>query len=152
MTTPAEAGTDNAVRQHIQRILEDARRTKSLRRERINALERGGRRIVSGFGAGGASWYIRDWRTKELIAKGNGLGEEAEEAVTRRLDPNGTWFHIDSLFEDEDHPRLTTPGVPDSLAHALEDWIACGSTSDEDVAAFLGWPVAEIRGCRRDAR
>jgi hypothetical protein len=40
---------------------------------------------------------------------------------------------------------VVTPGVPPSLGRALQDWVVDEATSDEDVAAFIGWPVARVR-------
>ncbi|GIE78590.1 hypothetical protein Aph02nite_45400 [Actinoplanes philippinensis] len=40
---------------------------------------------------------------------------------------------------------VVTPGVPPSLRKALEEWVVDESTPDDEVADFIGWPVARVR-------
>jgi hypothetical protein len=37
------------------------------------------------------------------------------------------------------------PGLPPSLGQAIEQWVSAWSTADEEIAAFVGWPVAKVR-------
>lgn len=40
---------------------------------------------------------------------------------------------------------VVTLGVPPSLRQALQEWAVAESTPDEDVAAFIGWPLDCVR-------
>lgn len=40
---------------------------------------------------------------------------------------------------------VVTPGVPTSLRRALEEWAVDEATPDEEIAEFIGWPVARVR-------
>ncbi|MEU2610624.1 hypothetical protein ABZ570_03420 [Micromonospora sp. NPDC007271] len=55
---------------------------------------------------------------------------------------------MDLLDDDEPRPDVDTPGVPPSLGRAIEEWLAQLKTTDEEIAAFLGWTVEKIRGYR----
>ena len=48
--------------------------------------------------------------------------------------------------------EIETPGIPVSLGHAIQDWLAMLATSDEEVAEFIGWPVERNRALREEDR
>lgn len=139
-------GTD-AVKAHVQRLLEAWQRTDDARYDRAEELKRSGRRIITGGQTSQNSWEIRDWRTDEVIAEGDD-GITGYDAAADRLDPEGTWFHEDRLDADEPLPDVVTAGVPPSLGQALDDWINSLNTPDEEIAEFLGWPVEKVREYR----
>ena len=62
------------------------------------------------------------------------------------LDPDGMFIHIDNLAQQRARPD--NPGIPHSLAGALEDWVDLLTTPDEDNARFVGWPVADVAAAR----
>ncbi|WNV90264.1 hypothetical protein [Umezawaea sp. Da 62-37] len=136
----------DTVRAHVRALLsgqaQDARRQDA----EIEALEAKGHRIVDGGQTGQDSWEILDWRTGERLARGDD-GLEGYDATTDRLDPDGMWFHIDQI-ESEPGPRPVTDGIPSSLSEALDDWISMRSTSDEEIAEFIGWPAEKVRDHR----
>ena len=152
-TTTRTAGTDTAVREYVQALLRQRLVEEEARRERIDAAEKAGRRIIDGGQTSSGSddvqtWEITDWRTGGLIVNGTGDYTAYDEA-TQRLDPDRKWMHIDSL--DEDGDEVEPVGIPDSLADALQDWLGTTSTPDEDVAEFVGWSVKEVARHREEA-
>ncbi|MBL7258789.1 hypothetical protein [Paractinoplanes lichenicola] len=54
----------------------------------------------------------------------------------------------DELFGEAYWPDVVTAGVPPSLRRALEEWVTQDSTPDEEIAAFIGWPVPKVREYR----
>lgn len=108
----------------------------------VQALEAKGHRIVDGGQTGATTWEIIDWRTRETIETGDG-GWDGYAAATDRLNPSGTWIHFDQI-DSEPAPTLDVPGVPDSLAIALDDWVSSTSTSDLDIAEFIGWTEDKV--------
>ncbi|WP_327436417.1 MULTISPECIES: hypothetical protein [unclassified Streptomyces] len=152
-TTTQAAGTDTAVRDYVQALLRQRLVEEEARRERIDAAEKAGHRIVNGGQTSSGSddvqtWEITDWRTGDLIVNGTGDYTAYDEAA-QRLDPDGKWLHIDTL--DEDGGEVESVGIPDSLAYALQDWLGTTSTSDEDVALFIEWSVEEVARHRDEA-
>jgi hypothetical protein len=75
------------------------------------------------------------------------LGSHGYDATTDRLDPNGTWIHIDQI-DPEPGPRPVTAGISESISEVLDDWISSRSTSDEEIAEFIGWSVDKVRDHR----
>ncbi|MFE1271312.1 hypothetical protein [Streptomyces sp. NPDC058758] len=119
----------------------------------MEELEKAGHRIVGGGQTGRqedgqATWDITDWRTGEAIAEGVGDYDAYGEA-SQRLDPDGKWIHIDHI-EHMDTPQMDPAGVPASLAEALQEWLDRLSTTDEDVAAVVGWSVEEVARHREE--
>ncbi|MCK2238183.1 MULTISPECIES: hypothetical protein [unclassified Crossiella] len=142
---PALSRTD-LVRAHIRALLSGQGQDTQQRDAEIQALEARGHRIVDGGQTGPDSWEILDWRTGEQLAHGDD-GLEGYDATTDRLDPDGTWIHIDQI-ESEPGPRPVTAGIPDSLSEVLDDWISLQSTPDEEIADFIGWSVDRVRDHR----
>jgi len=149
-TTPGspKLGTDTAVRDYVQALLRQYRADEDTRLKTIRDLEEGGRRIVTGGQTGQDQWDIRDWRSGELLASGSG-GIDAYDAACARLDPDGTWLHIDNV--DADPTSVEPVGIPASLADALQDWLGLTGTPDEDVAQFVGWSVEDVAHHRGQA-
>lgn len=146
-TQEAQPGTDTAVRDYVQALLRQYRSDEDARQQRIRALEAAGRRIVDGGQTGQDEWEITDWRSGETLASGTG-GPDAYGEAAQRLDPNGTWLHVDNL--DTDPVDVEPVGIPASLAEALQDWLGLASTTDEDVAQFVGWSVEDVARCRQE--
>ena len=141
-------GTDTAVRDYVQALLRQYRLDEEARQESIRALEAVGRRIVDGGQTGPNQWEIRDWRSGETLASGSG-GIDAYDEAGARLDPDGTWLHLENV--PSDLTSVPPIGLPASLAEALQDWLGMASTTDEDVAQLVGWSVAEVARHREEA-
>jgi hypothetical protein len=116
--------------------------------DRAHELEAAGHRLIDGGQVANFGWSITDWRTGETISSGGGdYTRYAEEH--QRLDPDKMWRHIDVIHGEVGLVKPTkTEGVPDSLADALEAWIAATGTPSEDIAELIGWPVDEVERCR----
>lgn len=138
----------DVVRTHIRALLAECAQDTQRRDTEIQKLETQGRRIVSGGQTGPGSWEILDWRTGEELAHGDD-GPDGYDATTDRLDPDGTWIHIDHIGP-EPEPLPETAGIPDSLSEALDDWISSRTTSDGEIADFIGWPVDQVYAHRRE--
>lgn len=145
---PEKGGTDTAVRDYVRAVLRQYRAEEDDRQERIRALEAEGRRIVGGGQTGPDQWEIEDWRSGETLAAGSG-GIDAYDAAATRLDPEGTWLHVDNL--ETDQVTVEPAGIPASLADALQDWLGSAGTSDEDVAEFVGWSVEDVAHHREES-
>ena len=141
----------DAVREHVRRVLEARLRDTDDRYARIEQLEQSGHRIVSGGQVSQDDWNILDWRTGEVIAEGSS-GLEGYDATADRLDPSDTWIHIDRLDLDtyEPSPYVSTPGIPETLGRAREEWVDMLSTPDEEIAEFVAWPVEKVREHRAE--
>ncbi|MEU1590541.1 hypothetical protein [Micromonospora sp. NPDC005710] len=134
----------DAAVEHVRRLLRAQLTIDDARYERLEELEQKGYRIVDGGQVGVDEWKVLDWRTDEVIAEGDD-GWEGYTAATKRLCPDGRWVHVDSLTDDLPLPEVNTPGVPPSLGKALYEWISQNSTSAEDIAQLIGWPVEKVR-------
>jgi hypothetical protein len=144
---PTRDSTD-VVRVHIQALLLDQAEYARARHTQIRALESEGHRIVSGGQIGQDSWEILDWRTGQAIARGdNGLDGYDEAADS--LDPDEMWVHTDHIGPEID-PLPITAGIPESLCSALADWVFSLSTSDEEIAQFIGWSEAKVHSHRQE--
>ncbi|MFE5479717.1 hypothetical protein ACFQ9R_28700 [Nocardia sp. NPDC056541] len=141
------SGTD-VVRAYVRALLSGHAGEADLRDAEIRALQAQGRRIVDGGQIDRDTWEITDWATGAMIAYGaEGLDGYYEAA--QRLDPEGTWIHIDHIGPAlTDRP--TVEGVPTSLGTALADWIGSRGTTDEEVAEFIEWPVDKVSAARRE--
>ncbi|MCX5395675.1 hypothetical protein [Streptomyces sp. NBC_00102] len=142
-TTRPQPAVDAAVRDFVNALLRQRLADEEARREGINELERTGHRIIDGGQTNSYldTWEITDWHTGEVIVGGTG-GYEAYDAAAQRFDPDGMWVHIDNV--DNPVTDVEHPGLPTSLAEALQDWLGSISTSDRDVAGFVGWSVEEV--------
>ncbi|MGC4966290.1 hypothetical protein ACLQ2H_09755 [Streptomyces globisporus] len=143
-TIREQSAVDTTVRNFVQALLRQRLADEEARREGINELARTGHRIVGGSQTSSGSmetWEITDWRTGDVIVGGTG-GYEAYDAAADRFDPAGMWVHIDNV--DNPLTDVEHPGLPASLAESLQEWLGSLSTSDEDVAGFVGWSVEEV--------
>jgi hypothetical protein len=148
MTDTDRGNTTDLVRQHLRRVLLANKTGNERRNAAIEEAEAAGRRIVSGGQISGKTWELHDWRTGEALAGGDG-GLEEMDKVGERLDPDGTWLHIDRLgYDDEALAYVETEGLPGDLNSTLQDWLDNTGTSDEELAAFVGWPVEKVTACR----
>ncbi|MFJ9988529.1 hypothetical protein ACIQUD_31730 [Streptomyces globisporus] len=144
--------TDTAVREYLREHLRCRRSDEDARLERIHAAEAAGHQLIDGGQTGRtaddqSTWEITDWRTGERLA--SGIGDDTYDTEVARLDPAGKWLHIDAI--DTDLTEADPAGIPVSLANALQDWIGSASTSDEDIAGFVGWSVEEVVRHREEA-
>jgi hypothetical protein len=142
--TTATTNRTDVVREHIRRVLQAQLQTDDARFERAEELERTGHRIVDGGQVSQNGWEIRDWHSGELIAQGED-GIAGYDAAAARLDPDNKWVHVDHLHDDVPLPEVMTPGLPPSLGRAIEEWIGQMSTTDEEIAEFVGWSVERVR-------
>lgn len=127
---------------YIRALLTQLHADAQARQSRIEALENTGHRIIDGGRIYPAGWEVIDWRTREVIASGDGDIDAYNKAVAG-IDGSDRWVHIDRI-DDEDSPTVPAGGIPESLADALQDWLSMASTSDQDVAAVIGWSVDEV--------
>lgn len=141
----AAAPMDSLIKAHIIRVLEAHNRHEEAFIERCDAKAREGFRLVES-GQEGEGWAVRDWDTNEVIAQGEG-GYEQYIAALERLDPDGKWVEADNL-RGEAPPFVETPGVPEGLAHAIEDWIDRPDTTNDDIAAVIGWTAEKVEEYR----
>ncbi|MEV4975549.1 hypothetical protein [Streptomyces scopuliridis] len=138
------------IRDCVQAMLRQNLATEEARQERIRSFEQGGHRIIGGGQTGESSWEITDWRTGAIIETGTG-SYDAYDAAATRLDPDRKWIHVEQFDDDYDEPDVDHAGIPASLAEALRDWLGMAVTSDEDVAAVVGWSVEEVGRHRKYA-
>ncbi|MCK9871650.1 hypothetical protein MRI28_18745 [Nocardiopsis dassonvillei] len=127
---------------HVRKILLAWCRNEANTAKRIVELAGEGTRVVKAH-PGGA---YTDALTSEVLL----TGQESEETVAR-IQGDQDWLHIDYIWESSGPPAVEpTPGVPASLAAALEDWLSVSTTPDEEVAEYIGWSVAEVKACREE--
>lgn len=131
------------VQQYIEALLRHSLADEQDRQERIHEYEQAGHRIVNAGQTDGDKWEVTDWRTGQIIEHGSG-GYEGYIGAMQRLDPDEKWILIDNIDEEDDAPEVDHMGLPASLANALQDWLGTTSTSDEDVAAVVGWSVEDV--------
>lgn len=123
------------IRQHIRAIIQFEEEHDQRHEDLLKDYEAKGHRIVSGGQTDHHSWEVTDYRTGELIIKGdNGL-----DGYSRAADEHGEmWAHIDPITEHLfDIPDPVTPGLPESLCEALTQWVREGA-SGNDIAVALG--------------
>lgn len=136
---------------HVRVILETYATRREAQIAKVREVEAAGGRIVTGGQTSQTGWEILDWRTDEVLAKGDS-GLEGFEETWSRLDPNDLWWDFDTLTDGldlyEKFPVPDAEGVPPSLAEALEDWIGRLCTPDEDIAEIAGLSVERVEYCR----
>lgn len=96
------------------------------------------------------SWEYIDRRTGEVLCAGTGTMED-EDAAMAAADPDGHWFHEDRLCDEPAEQgaelvNLIASGVPASLVEAITTWAL--EEDIEEIAAFIGWALADVRACR----
>lgn len=134
--------SDTSIREYIRALLRHDLVNEEARQERIRGYEKSERRIIDGGQTGQDTWEITDWRTGEFIAAGT-TGITGYDAAAQQHDPDHKWLHIDQI-EEASANEVEHAGLPVSLADALQDWLGMSSTSDEDIAAVVGWSVEEV--------
>lgn len=132
------------VQEYVRRYLVAQREAERGLAEAIEKLAASGHRIIDGGQTGPTTWQYTDWHTGEVLASGDERTSDAE--VLAALDPEGVFLHVDDIMRQPVEPE--NPGIPDSLAGALEDWVDLLSTPDEDIARFVGWTVQDVAAAR----
>ncbi|MFC3993944.1 hypothetical protein [Actinoplanes siamensis] len=138
------------LKEHVKNVLEANFAGIGETRRRVDDLEARGHRIVTGGQIGQDGWDIIDWRTNEILAAGDG-GPEEYAAATRELDPDGMFVHYDRILDEQDLEYVSTPGLPDGLANAVEDWVLSDDADPEEIAGFIGWPVEKVEEYQADS-
>jgi hypothetical protein len=128
----------DVVRQHARTVLAAPFLAEEARRHRAREIARSGRRVVEGRLISAARWELRDWLTGSVVARGDDGPAGLHAALAGA-------FHADGLYAEIPGPGLATPGLPPSLGRVIEEWISDFSTPDEEIAAFVGWPVDKVR-------
>lgn len=132
------------VREYVRRYLVAQREADLSLSDAADKLKADGHRIIDGGQTSPTTWKYTDWHTGEVIATGD--AGMSDDEVLDALDPDGMFIHIDNLAPQRARPD--NPGIPHSLAGALEDWVDLLTTPDEDIARFVGWPVADVAAAR----
>lgn len=125
--------TEPLIHQHIRAAVAYEARYEERKQAYIRGYEEEGRRIVSGGQTGDTSWEVTDYRTGELLARGDGGYEE----YSKRVDEIGRhWLDISHLLEEiyEDGPPATE-GLPEKLCDAIADWAE--TATPEEIEAAL---------------
>lgn len=129
------------IREHVRRLLTAPLRAEQARRRRARAIVLAGRRVVQDRRTSATGWELRDWLTGAVLA----AGEDGPAGLAAAL--AGT-YHADGLYAEIPGPGPQATGLPSTLAATIEEWVAAVSTPDEEIAEFIGWPVAKVRECR----
>jgi hypothetical protein len=116
---------DAVILRYIQTLIARNEELDAAELAAIARVEAEGKRVVFGGDSGRrnsegeAIWEVQDWRTKEVIAKGEGPYESYLAAW------EGTnWVNADVVTaEDEDLELPDHDGLPESLAQALAEWV-----------------------------
>ncbi|BCJ75768.1 hypothetical protein CS0771_53120 [Catellatospora sp. IY07-71] len=132
------------VKEYVRRYLVAQREAERDLSDAIGRLEADGRRIIDGGQTSPTTWQYTDWHTGEIIASGDDRTRDDE--VLAALDPDGAFLHVDNITRRPVEPE--NPGIPLSLAGALEDWVDLLDTPDEDIARFVGWTVQDVADAR----
>ena len=137
----------NPIAVHIMKILRIHASEHAALAAKISEIEANGGTIVDGGQVSEDRWEIRNWRTGALIASASD-GLAGYEEAGDRLDPDSRWWHIDRVRDHVDLIDISpTPGLPPSLAKALEEWIGMTSTPYDEIAEVAGCDVAEVESC-----
>lgn len=132
------------VQEYVRRYLVAQREADRSLADAVDKLEASGHRIIDGGRTGQTTWMYTDWHTGEVIASGD--DGTSDDEVLAALDPDDTFIHIEDIAWQRVGPE--NPGIPQSLAGALEDWIDLLTTPDEDIARFVGWSVEDVAAAR----
>lgn len=158
---------NDPVKTHIRALLEAEAARNTAITAKIREVETAGGRIGRWrkWRAADSSydWEITDWRTGKVLATSEEGGSDHEVIEDLGIVP---WFSPpsgDSSFPILDWTRDTYPpaipdrndppppdGLPASLAKAITEWFDYDRPTDEDIAAFVGLPAADVTRCRAD--
>lgn len=136
----------DAIRDHVRKIVLAHAADSAVEATQIEELEAKGHRLVNINQTGADTWEITAFRTREVLASGDG-GFNGCTAAIQRLDPDQLWWNIDNIGPETFEEITPTDGVPPSLAMVLEDWVS--SSDDEDVALIAGWTLDELEAARQ---
>lgn len=147
--------SDDLTKTHVRKVLEARADWQAAFTAKVRELEAAGHVLVDAGQVGSygddkrAPWEVTDWRTGKPLASGRGTYDEFV-AEFDRLNAEETWVLIGPVIEEHGLPEYpSTPGLPDTLAKALEEWVE--STAEaEDVAAWTGAPVDYVAQCMRE--
>ncbi|MER6314390.1 hypothetical protein ABT237_11550 [Streptomyces sp. NPDC001581] len=141
--------SDNLTRLYIRNWLDANERVQEQFAQRVAEVEAAGHRIIDGGqtgsydDAGRASWAISDWRTGTVLASGCDDYEHYSAALTK-ADPDNCWILVDNLSEQTGLPEVDPiPGLPESLAEALQEWIESNAAPSE-VAAWINERLEDV--------
>lgn len=121
------------IRDHIRAVIKFEEEHEERTAAVLADYEAQGYRIVSGGQTGPHSWEVTDYRTGQLIIKGdNGLDGYDQAAAEH----GANWAHIDPITEHLfDIPDPITPGIPESLREVLATWVR--SADAEEIEEFM---------------
>jgi hypothetical protein len=129
---------NDLVREYVRTLLEAPFLADEERLRRAREIERSGRRVVQDSRTSATGWELRDWLTGALIARGDDGPAGLRAALAGA-------YHADNLYAEAPGAAPVAPGLPESLGHAIEEWVFASSTPDDDVAAVADWPVRKVR-------
>ncbi|MEV4413777.1 hypothetical protein [Catellatospora sp. NPDC049609] len=132
------------VQEYVRRYLVAQREAERSLADAVDKLKASGHRIIDGGQTSQSTWQYTDWHTGEVIASGD--AGTSDDEVLAALDPDDMYLHIDNIERQPVEPE--NPGIPQSLASALEDWVDLLTTPDEDIARFVGWSVEDVAAAR----
>ncbi len=149
----------DALGQQLRNILDAEAADTARQEERTAVLEQQGYRIVDGGQAGAydgeiCDYACTDWRTGETLLTGRGTYQDflaAFEAAAGRDERE--WCHPDRVDEvatggtRDDLASLDptrVPGIPDSLVHALIEWVE-GPATIEELADLTGLTATRVQ-------
>lgn len=147
--------SDDLTKIHVRKVLEARAEWQAAFTARVRELEAAGRILVDAGQAGSygddgrAPWEVTDWRTGKPLASGRGTYDEFI-AEFDQLNTDDRWVLIGPVIEEHGEPAYpSTPGLPDGLAKALEEWVEVTAEAEE-VAAWTGAPVEYVAQCMRE--
>lgn len=140
---------EDLVKQHVIALLGKSCELHEAIEQRVREHESAGGLVVNAGQVDHDTWEVTDYRTGETLAKGDGGLQGLFECLGSSQ--AASWALIDPLTENlYDDELLITPGLPESLCEALDNWIGSRATPDEEVAEFVGWPVERVAEARED--
>lgn len=124
--------TEPLIHQHIRAAVAYEARYEARKQAYIKGYEEEGRRIVDASQTGETSWTVTDYRTGELLARGDGGYEEYSKVVD---EVGQHWMDVSHLLEEvyEDGPPVTE-GLSKALCDALSDWVEVASPEEIEAA------------------
>jgi hypothetical protein len=153
----------DALGQQLRNILDAEAAETAQQEERIAMLEPQGYRIVDG-GQEGAydgeicDYACTDWRTGETLFAGRGTYQDYLAAFEAAAGRDGReWCHrdrVDEVATGGTHDDLASlgparvPGMPDSLVHALIEWVE-GPATIEELADLTGLTPTRVQDLLR---
>ncbi|MDJ0384963.1 hypothetical protein [Streptomyces sp. G-G2] len=141
--------SDDLTRRYIRKWLDANERVQEQFAQKVAEVEAAGHRLIDGGqtgsydDAGRASWAINDWRTGAVLASGCD-DYEGYSAAVAKADPDNCWILVDNLSEETGLPEVDSiPGLPDSLAEALQEWVE-SKAAPLEVAAWINERLEDV--------